>query len=872
MRNYYQLNRKFWILSLTLSSVAWGQQAKPLPPGAASKPSAGGSVKLTPPNMPGSGTPQAKPLGDEAYSEHLQLGDYIELDESIKNELYGTIDFPNADLKDIIRAISKLAGKNFILDRKIEGHKITIISPQPVTKQEAYNAFLSALYMNDLTIVSMGKFLKVVNTKDAIQSNIRVFVGDYAPSSEEVVTVLYPLKYLNAEEIQRFIVDLVPRSGRIAYYPNTNSLVMTDTGLNLRRIIAVLKSLDIPGHEDQLETIPVRYASAKQISSLIDDILEAQNGRRASGPAGARAQPQKTRGGGIITKIVPDERTNGIVVLANGRGVQELRNLVDKLDTPNAAGGGNIHIYFCKNAVAEELATTINALVSSSQSGQSQRYNNGGGYNPGGQLLPGAPITNYYNPSSSRNGGGDGVKLEGQIKVTADKATNSLVVVASGSDFAALKSVLKKLDIPRRQVYVEGTIMEIAINDTKEVGVGFNVAQPGMAQAGGFIPSSGLAQGDLLRAVSTPAGITGLVAGFKAGKSYPFTTAAGSISVSTVTGLIKALVTSKQGQILHQPQILTSDNMDATIEVKDTLVVKGATIQNSAAGVGNQTTTSYDKLPVTISLKINPQIGEKNDLIKLKVEQLVESFSKSDVGDNQKDTTSRKATTTVVVRDGDTVVVGGLQKTSYDDSRSKFPLLGDIPVLGWLFKGASTDIKRSNLVLFLTPRIIKEYNDLLQITGDKIDKRIELGKKADDPKDRLRDEMDKMKEANNASMARTPVNGFGFRPLEPEAAPAEKADKEDKALEDGDELPPNPMESKASAADMKTKDLAPLPTEAPAAAATATNNVTTLTPPAALTTPGANSGTTTLDDIAWPVDKDGKRIPPAGAKAQPAVR
>ena len=224
-----------------------------------------------------------------------KLGDYVELDDSIKNDLYGTIDYPNADLKDIVKAISKLADKNFILDSKINNRKITIISPQPVTKQEAYNAFLSSLYMNGFTLVSMGRFLKIIEAKDAIQSNIRVFMGDFAPSSEEVVTVLYPLKYLNADEIQRFLTDLVPRNGRISSYPNTNTLVMTDTGVNLRRIVAILKSIDVPGHEDQLENIQIRYASAKGVASLIDDILEAQSGtRRTSGPV--RNQPQKTRG------------------------------------------------------------------------------------------------------------------------------------------------------------------------------------------------------------------------------------------------------------------------------------------------------------------------------------------------------------------------------------------------------------------------------------------------------------------------------------------------------------------------------------------------------------------------------------------------
>lgn len=696
---------------------------------------------------PNPGAPQSKPLDTNAYADALKVGDYVELDESIKNEMYGTIDFPNADIKDIIRAIGKLSGKNFILDRKIEGKKITIISPQAVTKQEAYNAFLSALYMNDLTLVAMGKFLKIVEAKSALQNNIRLFVGDYAPASEEMVTVLYPMKHLNAEEIQRFLTDLVPRNGRISYYPNTNTLVMTDTGLNLRRIIGILKAIDIPGHEDQLETIPIIYAQAKNISGLIDDILEAQTGRRASGPPGVRGQPQKTRGGGIITKIVPDERTNSLVVLANGRGIKELRDLISKLDTPNAAGGGNIHIYYCKNAVAEELAGTINSLVSSSQSGRQGAVN----------IPPPAGIPPLYN--NNRGGGSDGVKLEGNIKVTADKATNSLVVVASGSDYAALKSVLRRLDIPRRQVYVQGTIMEINVTDSKDLGVGVNVSAKGLESAGAFIPSTGITKAEVLAAAANgAAGLQGLVAlmrtplrfhGQKVGKE----------TVPLISGVIKAIVDAGQGQILHEPQILTSDNQDAEIRVTTKVPYEVTTTTSS-----NPPTTAKEirKEEVVTQLKLTPQLGENTDLIKLKIEQAIDSFEK--ITDEKIQTTQRKATTTVVVRDGDTVVVGGLQKTETNDSRSKFPLLGDLPILGWLFKGAHMEQRKSNLVLFLTPRIIKEYSDILKITQEKIDERKVIGEEQWEPGDRLRKDVDKLSDRTQNNMAKAPPQTWGFRP------------------------------------------------------------------------------------------------------------
>jgi general secretion pathway protein D len=702
------------VSGLGLCQVALAQSSRPMP----------GANLGTGSNSGGA------PDGEEQYKEASKLGDYVELDASIKNEMYGTIDFPNAELKDIIKAISKLARKNFILDRKIENRRITILSPEPVTKQEAYNAFLSSLYMNDLTIVAEGKFLKVIDTKSALQANIRVFMGDYAPNTAEVITVLYPLKFLNAEDIQRYLTDLVPRSGRIAAYPNTNTLVMTDTGFNLRRVIQIIKTIDIPGHEDQLENIPIRYASAKDIGKLIDEILSAQNGG-ASRVARTRTQ-QKTRGGGTITKIVTDERTNSLVVLANGRGIKEIKDLVRQLDTTNAAGGGNIHLYYCKNAVAEDLANTINGLTSSAGNKNQPQGNTSGINNP---IIPN-PRLMGANPA-----GNDGsVRFEGNLRVTADKPTNSLVVVGSASDFAALKKILEKLDIPRRQVYVEATIMELNLEKTSQFTIGANLAGPGIPSLGGFKPTApSINFTDL---VSKPGALTGLVAGFASGASYTIGSGDAQYTVRAVTGLIKALVDSTQGQILHQPQVLTSDNQEA--EIKVTSKISTSTEQQSTTTTGIITTQQINKEPVEISLKITPQLGEGSDLIRLKVDQVVDDFQPSSVA-GQINTTQRKATTNVVVRDGDTIVVGGLQKNTVSDRKSRIPILGDLPIIGKLFGGTDNQSSKSMLVLFLTPYVINEYSDLMKITERKIDDRLDLGRLAKDPEDRLRKDVQKVK-------------------------------------------------------------------------------------------------------------------------------
>ncbi len=733
------ITRKAPSLALTCASLfllshsSLSQQGQPSLPGAGLKP----------------GIPASAPASDENYVKDIMVGDYVELSDSLKNEMYGTIDFPDAELKQIVKAIAKLAKKNFILDKKIENRRITIISPVAVTKQEAYNAFLSALYMNDLTMVSEGKFLKIIDAKSAYQSNTRVFMGDYAPPSAEIVTVLYPLTHLNAEETFRFVQELVPRSGRVAAYPDTNTLVMTDTGLNLRRVISILKSIDIPGQSEQLESIMIRYASAKDISKLIDEILEAQNPTRSRTTVRRNTVKQKTRGGGVISKIVPDERTNSLVVLANGRGIMELKSLVNKLDTPNAAGGGNLHIYFCKHAQAAKISETLSKILTTQ--------------NRDNRNIP-APPTNVpvrrTAPTTANDA--EGVQFEGNLKVTADESTNSLIVIGSASDYASLKRILDKLDAPRKQIYVEATIMEINVNNSKNIGVITNVhGGPGIPSAGGFTP--GTHSGELKNFLADPSSLSGLVAGFGLGQRYRYEVGGVSFTLAKVSQLIRALVESSQAQVLHQPQILTSNNEKSEIKVTSRISTVSSTTTTGATTV---TTPTVSKENVEIALTITPYIGEDSNLIKLDVEQQIDDFQPASQAGatGQIDTTQRKAKTIVTVRDGDTVVVGGLQKQVTSDLKSKLPILGDIPIIGRLFSGTKSSNTRSYLAIFLTPRVINEYNDLIKISQEKIDEREAIGRTASDPEDRLKSRIRELKKKVDSGEG-DPERAKGFRPI-----------------------------------------------------------------------------------------------------------
>lgn len=767
----------------------------------------------------------------------LNMGNYIELDESIKDEPYeGTIDFPDAELTDIMNAISKVANKNFILDASLKGKRITVLSPQKVTKEEAYNVFLTALFMNNLTVVASGKYLRVIPSREAPKSNVRVFYGDFVPASDEIVTLVYPLKNISSEDMPRIFQDLLPRTGNILVYPETNSVIMTDSGLNLRRMISILKAVDVPGSQPKLESIPVNYASAKDVARLIEEILDAQSGGNNRRTTSSRLQKEKKiQGGGVITKIVPDERTNSLVVLANGKGIEQLRSLIAKLDSPNATNSGNIHIYFIKNAVAEELATTMNNLLSASGASSSSVPS---------RVDPNIPNPNNNNNNNQSNNRGsrgtaaEGVALEGAIKVVADKATNSLVIRATAANYSSLKKILERLDIPRRQVNVEATIMEIRVRDADKMNIASNIAVKGFASAGGFIPTT-FSKADFQSAVSSPAALGGLVAGFAAGKMVNIKLPDGSTqSIPSIIALFQAIQDLSLGQIMQQPNILTSDNEPGLVNITEKIKVRGESTQQVSASGSTIATEKPETVDVTLELKVTPQIGEDNNLVKLKVEQTMEDYSPSPVLTAQIDKINRKATTVVVVRDGDTVVIGGFEKNDYKSTKSKVPLLGDLPIIGTLFRGSSSEKVRSNLMLFLTPKIIRENNNLLELTQMKLKKRQRDGKDAYDPKDYHRKDVSAMLKDTDERMKGK--KGWGFKNntsayLQEQSAPDDIPQEQPKAIKNDE--PDADVDSDVNA-----------PTGAKPGAPSGGNNIEALPPPGDLEdSPNPDAGLETLD-------------------------
>ncbi|HLE01085.1 MAG TPA: type II secretion system secretin GspD [Bdellovibrionota bacterium] len=634
-------------------------------------------------------------------------------------EVVTDFNFPDADIMDIAKTLGKLTGKNFILDKDVKG-RITIISNSPVTVGDAWRAFLTALDINGFALIPSGNFIRIARSRDARDKQLKTYTGEHSPDTDTLVTRVFQLKYIDSEEVARTFRSFMPANSRIIPYQQTNTVIVTDTGSNISKLNKMLEILDVEGFDAGIEVISVKYASAVEISKLVDQLIPGTGAvpGQPGGPrfgAAAKFSAKRTKEGGIINNIIADDRTNNLIVHANTKGADQVRELVAKLDQrmPTPTGGGKVHVVSLQFADAEQLANTLNNLSQST----------GGGFRP----ISGTGTGTGVNPIAQS-------LFEGAIKVSPDKATNSLVITASPSDFLTVQRVINKLDLPRDEVYVEIVIMEITLN--REFAFSTNVINP--TSGIGFTPNT-----DLYDFVANPLSQRGALLGFTSGGKREFTISGQKVEVSSVQGLIKAIQTNSNANVLATPQIIALDNSEATFESSEKIPVPTTTAVQGA-GVS----TSITKESVSLKMKIKPQINKMSNFVKLDIEAQLADISNrappAQVAGLAFATTERNAKTTVVVGDADSVVIGGLVRDKINDSVSKIPVLGDIPLLGWLFRAKNSTSEKTNLLIFLTPHIVRQYDKIRAVLDKKLKERddfIEENAGGVDPLRKVRDEM-----------------------------------------------------------------------------------------------------------------------------------
>lgn len=598
-------------------------------------------------------------------------------------EVVTSFDFPNVSILDLTKHMQKLTGLNLILDKDIKG-KISISSPTPITIGDAWKAYLQALSINGYSLVKSGAFYTLVNNRDIRYSPTTMYTGTYTPNTENYVMQIIPLKHVNSREVANSFRPFMSRYGRIIEIKQTNTVIVQETGTHINRLMKLIKFIDIPGHEESLQIIKVRNSSAQEIATLLDKILK--NGTGGAPRANTSVSSTSSTTQSNISRIIAEPRTNSIIAMANSEGARELRGLIEKLDVKVvAAGSGQIHVYYLNYGDSEALSKTLSSLV-----GNAPRAGAAGG------------LTRFTTPNS--NAATTATLFNSEVKITSDKENNALVVTASPTDYETVKAVIAQLDIPRDQVYVEGLMMETQVSKGNAFGISiYGAYGSGGAQRAGYGNTS-----DLISLMTNNiTNLSGLFLGGGVGKQVEIPGPTGTpIKVNSVNGLISAIATHNTTNVLATPQILTMDNVEGVFESGEKVPVTKTT--NNSNGTSQ---TSVESQTVSLNLKITPQINKVTRFIKLKIDQKIEDFSGKDLGTNQGGvgTVIRSLATTVVVRDKDTIAMGGLMRDKETNTVNKVPLLGDIPVLGWLFKNTKKSVEKVNLLFFMTPKILASY-------------------------------------------------------------------------------------------------------------------------------------------------------------------
>jgi general secretion pathway protein D len=598
-------------------------------------------------------------------------------------EVVTSFDFPNVSILDLTKHMQKLTGLNLILDKDIKG-KISISTPSPITIGDAWKAYLQALSINGYSLVKTGAYYTIINNRDIRYSPTTMYTGTYSPNTENYVMQIIPLKYVASREVANSFRPFMSRYGRIIEIKQTNTVIVQETGTHINRLMKLIKFIDIPGHEESLQIIKVKNTSAQELATLLDKILKGNQNDQKFKTSVSTGQTSQIS----ISRIIAEPRTNTIIAMANADGAKELKELIEKLDVKVvAAGSGQVHVYYLNYGDAEALSKTLTSLVSNA---------------PKNPTMGG--LTRFTTPSS--NTATSASLFNNDVKISSDKDNNALIVNASPTDYETVKAVIAKLDIPRDQVFVEGLMMETQVGSINAFGIGMLGAYgTGSTQRAGFGDTGGIMS--LIQNNYT--NISGLFVGGGAGKGVTMTSAAGGagVQVSSVNGFINAIATNAKTNVLATPQILTLDNVEGLFESGE----KVPTLETTTAN--NQTQTATKQQDVKLSLKITPQINKATRFIKLKIDQKIQDFSSRSLPKNLQDNavgiTERAINTTVIVRDRDTIAMGGLMRDKETTQIDKVPLLGDIPVLGWLFKNTKKSIEKVNLLFFMTPKILANY-------------------------------------------------------------------------------------------------------------------------------------------------------------------
>ncbi len=625
-----------------------------------------------------------------------------------------TMNFVNQDIEAVTRAIGAMMNRQFVVDPRVKG-AITVYSETPLTTNEAYLNYLSALRGLGFTVVENGGLLKVVPEADAKLQAGTVSVGNSGRRGDQILTQIFRLNHENPNNLVAVLRPLISPNNTINANPGNSSLVITDYADNLSRIGKIIAALDQPAAGD-IEILPLKFGVAADMAPLVQRLSDG------SGAGGAQVPGVPPAAGGALS-VIADSRSNSLIVRSsNAAKLAQVRGIIDKLDRQNSTGGpaGNIWVVHLKNADAAKMAQVLRAAFTTTGSGggaggstptqpQQQTLQQQGGA-PGASPQATAPVQASAGPST----GGF---------IQADPSTNSLIITAAEPLYRQVRAMIDQLDTRRAQVYIESLIVEVKGDNAAEFGIQWQglSGQQGDKYISGAGTNFDNTAGNILDlTAATIVGGRGANPGLLGGglNIGILRNIAGNYGVAAIARMLQNQTNTN---IMSTPNLITVDNEEAKIVVGDNVPFITGQFTSTGTGTTNPFQT-IERKDVGITLRIKPQIGE-GGTVRLQIFQessnvVTQAAGTAGTGPT---TSKRSIESNVIVDDGAMLVLGGLIEDRFEDNKSKVPLLGDIPLIGALFRSETRTKRRTNLLVFLRPIVMRTPADASKLTLDRYD-------------------------------------------------------------------------------------------------------------------------------------------------------
>ncbi|MBI3824452.1 MAG: type II secretion system secretin GspD [Candidatus Rokubacteria bacterium] len=659
------------------------------------------------------------------------------------------LNFDNADIETVIQAASEIVGFNYVLAPDVRG-KVTVQTSGRVPQEDVFGVLLAILEVHGFTAIKAGNLYKIVRIEGARERAVPTIVGpdpDPTRTTDEVITQIIPVRYTPVSDLASLVRPLISARGSLIAHRETNILIVTDAASNVRRLLEIIRLVDVEVALDELQIISIRYADAADLANILNQLFTSGRLRRASGAAGPiaptpvpvpvptpivpgaplPAAPGAAAGGTTGTERVPliiaERRSNSLIIHARKIEMETLRRLIAQLDV-NIYGGRRVFVYYAENAKAKDLAATLNAIYGGREP---QSTTTTPGTTPSGQRTPAYPVPMVPPPPAVAPGAGPGGGgqaslvgvgetgvVEGQVRFIADETTNSIIVTTFPRNWTEIETTIKQLDKMPRQVLIEVLVAEITLTDDMRLGIDWALKTGAFRLAGQNINPS------TPQIVSPDTGLPPA--------TNPLTLAGGGLTALAFKAqdffaMLNTLASLNRVNILSNPHVMTSENKKAVINVSDSIPIVtsqqvpigGTTPQtatNTTSVIGTQSVEYRD---AGVILTVTPRIGERGT-VALEVKQEVNDIGAPEPPTGSRRIIKREAETTVVLLNNQTLVLGGLIRETTTIADRGIPFLKNIPIIGYLFGTKIRTLTKTELVLLITPRVIGSATDAARIT------------------------------------------------------------------------------------------------------------------------------------------------------------